>query len=69
LSRKTNTIVWAIIACLLWSTAYSAIKLGLQYDKPFHFEGIRFMISGLIVLPFAGSLILFFTIKKVPDTG
>jgi len=59
LSRKANTIFWAIIACLLWSTAYSAIKLGLQYDKPFHFAGIRFIISGLIVLPFAGSPLIY----------
>lgn len=49
---KGNTIFWAICACLLWSTAYAGIKLGLQYDTPFHFAGIRFMISGLLVLPF-----------------
>ena len=49
---KRNTIFWAIIACLLWSTAYAGIKLGLQYDTPLHFAGIRFMISGLMILPF-----------------
>ena len=49
---KANTIFWAIIACLLWSTAYAGIKLGLQYDTPFHFAGIRFIISGLMILPF-----------------
>lgn len=43
---------WAIIACLLWSTAYAGIKLGLQYDTPFHFAGVRFIISGLMILPF-----------------
>jgi drug/metabolite transporter (DMT)-like permease len=52
LNSKGNTIFWAIIACLLWSTAYAGIKLGLQYDTPFHFAGIRFIISGLIILPF-----------------
>jgi EamA-like transporter family. len=52
LNKKGSTIFWAIIACLLWSTAYAGIKLGLQYDTPFHFAGIRFIISGLIVLPF-----------------
>jgi drug/metabolite transporter (DMT)-like permease len=52
LNSKANTIFWAIIACLLWSTAYAGIKLGLQYDKPFHFAGVRFIISGLIILPF-----------------
>jgi drug/metabolite transporter (DMT)-like permease len=49
---KANTIFWAVIACLLWSTAYASIKLGLQYDTPFHFAGLRFIFSGLIILPF-----------------
>lgn len=52
LKSKGNTIFWALTACLLWSTAYAGIKLGLQYDSPFHFAGIRFVISGLLVLPF-----------------
>jgi len=47
-----NTIFWAIIACLLWSTAYAGIKLGLQYDSPLHFAGTRFIISALMILPF-----------------
>jgi len=47
-----NTIFWAIIACLLWSTAYAGIKLGLQYDSPLHFAGTRFIFSALMILPF-----------------
>ncbi len=50
--NKINTIVWAVVACLLWSTAYAGIKIGLQYDSPFHFAGLRFIISGLLILPF-----------------
>jgi drug/metabolite transporter (DMT)-like permease len=42
LKSKGNTIFWAIIACLLWSTAYASIKLA----------GVRFIISGLLILPF-----------------
>jgi drug/metabolite transporter (DMT)-like permease len=52
LNTKGNTIFLAIKACLLWSTAYASIKIGLQYDTPLHFAGIRFIISGLLVLPF-----------------
>lgn len=52
MNSKGNTILLAIIACLLWSTAYASIKIGLQYDTPLHFAGIRFIISGLIILPF-----------------
>jgi drug/metabolite transporter (DMT)-like permease len=49
---KGNTIFWAIVTCLLWSTAYASIKLGLKYDTPFHFAGLRFIIAGLMILPF-----------------
>ena len=52
MNSKENTIFWAIIACLLWSTAYAGIKIGLEYDSPLHFAGLRFIISGLIILPF-----------------
>jgi len=50
--KRDNTIFWAIIACLLWSTAYAGIKIGLQYDSPLHFAGTRFIISGLLIFPF-----------------
>lgn len=49
---KDNTIILAILACLLWSTVYAVIKIGLQYDSPLHFAGIRFIISGLMIFPF-----------------
>jgi len=52
LKNRTNTIPLAIIACLTWSTVYPAIKIGLEYAPPFHFAGLRFMISGLMILPF-----------------
>jgi drug/metabolite transporter (DMT)-like permease len=32
------------------------IKIGLRYTTPLQFAGIRFMISGLMVLPLVGSL-------------
>jgi hypothetical protein len=50
LNSKENTVFRAIIACLLWSTTYAGIKLELQYDTPFHFAGVRFIISGLIII-------------------
>ncbi|MGD0755193.1 MAG: DMT family transporter [Bacteroidales bacterium] len=59
MNNKGNTIFWAIIACLLWSTAYAGIKIGLQYDTPFHFAGARFIISGLMILPFTEKPVLF----------
>ncbi len=47
-----DTIFWAIITCLMWSTAYPFIKVGLQYATPIHFAGTRFLLSGLMILPF-----------------
>jgi drug/metabolite transporter (DMT)-like permease len=52
MSNKANTIIWAIISCMLWSTAYPLIKIGLQYSTPLHFAGSRFILSGLMLLPF-----------------
>jgi drug/metabolite transporter (DMT)-like permease len=55
----------AIIACLLWSTAFVGIKIGLQYTTPIQFAGLRFFISGLLLLPLVKSLSNYFkTIKQ-----
>jgi len=64
LNSKGNTVLLAIIACLLWSTAYASIKIGLQYDTPLHFAGIRFIISGLLILPFTVKPGVYFTLIK-----
>ena len=47
-----NSIFLTLIACFLWSTSFASIKIGLQYTFPLQFAGIRFMLSGLIILPF-----------------
>ena len=44
----------AVLACLLWSTAFAGIKIGLHYIKPFSFAGLRFILAGLLLLPFCG---------------
>lgn len=44
----------------MWSTAAPGVKAGLEYTTPLHFAGVRFIISGLMILPFtvkAGSYI------------
>lgn len=64
-NSKHNTIFWAIIACLLWSTAYAGIKIGLQYDTPFRFAGARFIIAGLMILPFTIRPVAYF--KMIRD--
>ena len=52
MNNRTNSIILAIIACLLWSTAFAGIKVGLAYTSPLAFAGTRFFLSGLLILPF-----------------
>lgn len=47
-----STTFLAIVACFLWATAFVGIKIGLQYTTPLQFAGIRFFISGLMIMPF-----------------
>ncbi|PKQ65125.1 hypothetical protein BZG02_04675 [Labilibaculum filiforme] len=51
-----STTALAIFACLLWATPFTAIKIGLKYTTPLQFAGIRFFLSGLIILPFIKDL-------------
>jgi len=41
----------AIVACLLWSTAFVGVKIGLRYTDPLSFAGIRFMLAGVLLVP------------------
>jgi drug/metabolite transporter (DMT)-like permease len=55
-SGFSSTIILAIVACLLWSTAFVGVKIGLEYTTPLQFGGIRFFLAGLYILPFCGNL-------------
>jgi drug/metabolite transporter (DMT)-like permease len=54
-NKLKGTVFLAIIACLLWASAFAVIKIGLQYTTPLRFAGLRFMLAGLMVLPKMGS--------------
>ena len=55
----------AIVACFLWSTAFAGVKIGLKYMPPLQFAGIRFFISGLLLIPVFGKLKTYFnTIRE-----
>lgn len=49
-----STAFMAFVACFLWSTAFAGIKIGLNYMTPLQFAGLRFFLSGLMLLPFVG---------------
>lgn len=53
MKKETKTIILAIVACLLWSSAFAVIKVGLKYNEPLQFAGIRFTMSGVLLLPLA----------------
>jgi len=44
-------IAWGAV-CLFWGTTYLAIRIGVESVPPALFAGIRFVIAGLIFLPF-----------------
>lgn len=56
-----STVFLAILACWLWSTAFVGVKIGLQYQTPFQFAGIRFFISGILIFIYFGKPKKFFT--------
>lgn len=65
-NRETFKVyLLAIFACILWSTAFVGIKIGLKYISPLLFAGIRFFISGLILIPFAGNIKKYFRNFKI----
>jgi drug/metabolite transporter (DMT)-like permease len=46
----------AIIACLLWSTGFVGVKAGLDYMPPLTLAGMRFVLAGLLLLPWCGGV-------------
>lgn len=50
-----STAAMAIIACFLWSTAFAGVKIGLQFMSPLQFAGLRFFISGLLIMLIFGN--------------
>lgn len=44
----------AIIACLLWSTAFVGVKAGLEFMPPLIFAGFRFILAAFMLFPFVG---------------
>lgn len=45
-----DTTFLAIVACLLWASAFAGVKIGLKYHTPFQFAGVRFMFSGIMLI-------------------
>jgi drug/metabolite transporter (DMT)-like permease len=55
-----STTFLAILACWLWSTAFTGVKIGLEYHTPFQFAGVRFFLAGLLIFILWGKWARFF---------
>ena len=58
--KKSKIISLAILACLLWSTAFAVVKIGLVYCPPMLLAGVRFILAGLLLIPFCGGVKTYF---------
>lgn len=41
----------AILACILWGSAFAGAKIGFQYAEPLFLSGLRFTLAGLMLVP------------------
>ena len=57
---KTNSTIkyhtLAILACLLWSSAFVTSKYALKYQPPLALAGMRFLLAGILQIPLCTSL-------------
>ena len=51
---KIPSWVLALFACLLWSTAFVGVKYAISFAPPLFVAGMRFILAGVILIPFAG---------------
>ena len=52
-SKQFLSTLCLVGAALIWGTAFVAQTTGMEYVGPLTFTNIRFIIGGLLVLPFA----------------
>ncbi len=69
LNLSTRNNLLAITACLLWATTFIYTKTTLEYLPPLTLAGLRFLLAGLIQIPFcAGPLSPFKLLKTETRT-
>lgn len=50
---KNNLL--AVFCCLLWATPFAFVKITLEYQPPLTVAGLRFLLAGLIQIPFCAT--------------
>lgn len=51
-ASSVNNVIFLLIAAFIWGTAFAAQSVGMDHLGPFAFGSIRFVIGGLVLLPF-----------------
>jgi drug/metabolite transporter (DMT)-like permease len=51
-SKKLSNLVWTafLFICIVWGTTYLGVKVAVKYFPPFFLSGIRYSVSGAILL-------------------
>ncbi len=49
--KKYKSNLLLILAAFIWGAAFSAQSVGMEYVGPFTFNGVRFIIGGIVLLP------------------
>lgn len=44
--------LWLLLATFFWGITFVAVKDAMQYASPLSFLGVRFLLAGLVLLPF-----------------
>lgn len=51
-NKKSFSSVLLTFAAIIWGFAFVAQKVGMEFIGPFLFNGIRFIMGGLVLIPF-----------------
>ncbi|MCC8035149.1 MAG: DMT family transporter [Rikenellaceae bacterium] len=50
-SSSVNISLSAIVACIIWGSAFPGAKIGFEYTGPIFLSGLRFTLAGLLLVP------------------
>ena len=50
---KRLSLISAFVCCLIWGTTFIAQDTGMDKIGPFTFNGVRFFVGFLAIIPFA----------------
>lgn len=66
MNRKLRGTIMLFLAALIWGVSFVAQKAGMEYIGPFTFNGIRFLLGSLVLVPV---ILIMHTIQKKKSAG